>query len=69
MRAPIHRGGAENAEETRRKQLRVSAFPPRTPCLRVENDGWLFYGDALREIAGLVDVAAAANGDVVRQQL
>src|SRR5674476_818500 len=29
----------------------------------------LFHGDALGEIAGLIDVAAAAHGDVIGQQL
>ena len=34
-------------------------------CLRT----LLFYRDALREIARLVDIAAAPDGDVIRQQL
>src|SRR5579872_1305436 len=29
----------------------------------------LFYSDALREVPALIDVAAAADGDVVREQL
>ena len=33
------------------------------------HDAPLLYGDALGEVAGLVDVAAAADGDVVREQL
>ena len=28
-----------------------------------------FYGDGFGEVAGLVDVAAAADGDVVREEL
>ena len=31
--------------------------------------GTLFHGDGFGEVAGLVDVAAAADGDVIREEL
>ena len=35
----------------------------------VGSRAWLLDRDALREVTRLIDVAAAANGNVVREQL
>ena len=41
----------------------------RVPTPRGLVTSLLFHRDALRQVSGLIDVAAAADGDVIGQQL
>lgn len=47
----------------------LSFLSCRFSSARRTESGLLLYGDGLREVARLVDVAAAAHCDVVREQL